>query len=124
MEGVDKGSHAAEASDDEDSADERIENLKNEITTLRNDLKLNVIKQQLVDTDQLTEDDAIVEGLEDDLYSLLVQLEDLIDRRVLDLEESKVSYSLYLVTLPPCLKKGQPAHLESAFVGQQGELEH
>jgi hypothetical protein len=75
----------------DDYAVDRVDHLKNEITTLRNDLKLNVIKQQLVDTDQLTEDDAIVEGLEAELHSLLVQLEDLIDPTVLGLEESQVN---------------------------------
>ncbi len=75
----------------DDSAVDRVDHLKNEITTLRNDLKLNVIKQQLVDTDQLTEDDAIVEGLEPELHSLLVQLEDLIDPMALGLEESQVN---------------------------------
>jgi hypothetical protein len=60
-----------------------VDRLKNEITTLRNDLKLNIIKQQLVDIDQLTEDDPTLEGLERDLQTLLEDLEHLIDPQVL-----------------------------------------
>ncbi|KAK4195218.1 subtilisin-like protein [Triangularia verruculosa] len=68
-----------------------LDHLKNEITTLRNDLKLNVMKQQQVEAGQLIEDDAVVEGLKDELESVLVQLEDLVDPTVVDLEESQPS---------------------------------
>lgn len=78
----------------EDSPVDELGHLKNEITILRNDLRLNVIKQQLVDTELLTEDDSTVEGLETDLQSLLEQLEDLIDPAVLG-EEFQVNLHFF-----------------------------
>lgn len=72
---------------------EDIYHLENEITTLRTDFRLNFIKQQQVDIDQLTEEDPALEGLGVDLQTLLDKLEDLIDPGILnlDLEVSLIS---------------------------------
>ncbi|KAI3322337.1 hypothetical protein HD806DRAFT_122430 [Xylariaceae sp. AK1471] len=67
------------------SADD-VDSLKNEITMLRNDFKLNIIKQQLVDINQLAESSRLGE-LQLELRSLLEELEDLIDPRICNIEE-------------------------------------
>lgn len=87
IEGVDQGLYGSATVDD-------VDDLKNEITTLRNDFKLNIIKQQLVDINQLTEDDPTLEGLRLDLQMLLEELEHLIDPQVLSFEELEVSSKL------------------------------
>lgn len=70
---------------------EDIDPLKNEITMLRNDFKLNIIKQQLVDMDHLTEGDFKREKVQPELEFLLEELEDLVDPRVHDIEQLEVS---------------------------------
>ena len=85
--GADHG-HYGTASVDE------VDHLKNEITTLRNDFKLNIIKQQLVDINQWAEDDPTLEWLGWNLQTLLEELEHLIDPQVLSLDELEVSSKL------------------------------
>jgi hypothetical protein len=87
IECADQGHYGSATVDD-------VDHLKNEITTLRNDFKLNIIKQQLVDINQLTEDDRTLEGLELNLQTLLEELEHLIDPQVLSVEELEVSSKL------------------------------
>ncbi|KAI0437238.1 hypothetical protein F4803DRAFT_556191 [Xylaria telfairii] len=65
------------------SADD-IDHLKNEITMLRNEFKLNIIKQQQLDIDQIAEDIAIIQDLHLDLQTLLEELDSLIDLRVVE----------------------------------------
>jgi hypothetical protein len=65
-----------------------VEHLKNEITRLRSGLKLNIIKTQLVDIYELSEDDP-TEGLDDleaELQIVLEELEQIVDSNVLELE--------------------------------------
>ena len=71
-------------------AGDAIEHLKNEITMLRNDFKLNMIKQQQVDIEQLCEDESILDRLQPDLQTLLEALESLIDPRIHDHEYLEV----------------------------------
>ncbi|KAI1089240.1 hypothetical protein F5B19DRAFT_467985 [Rostrohypoxylon terebratum] len=66
---------------------DEVNHLKNEITMLRNDFKLNIIKQQQVEFDLLTAGDSIVEELQFGLEELLGELETLVDPNVLDSEE-------------------------------------
>lgn len=71
--------------------------LTKDIVTLRSGLKLNVIKQRLVDIDQLTEDDPTVEGLELDLQTMLEELERLVSCNVLAFDRLVCS----LINAPP-----------------------
>jgi hypothetical protein len=77
---------SAAADDDYD-----IEQLENDITTLRADFKLNAIKQRQIDSDQFIEDDPNLEGLEASLESLLKELECLIDQELLESNDFEVS---------------------------------
>lgn len=86
IENVDEGYYNLEGEYD-------INNLKDQITTLRNDFNLNIIKQQQIDIDQLIEESPTLVGLESDLQTLLEELEKLVDPHVLDLETLKVSSS-------------------------------
>ncbi|KAI1754550.1 hypothetical protein F4782DRAFT_492960 [Xylaria castorea] len=61
-----------------------VDRLKNEITMLRNDFKLNIIKQQQLNIDQVAEDISMLEDLHRDLQSLLEELDGLINPQVLD----------------------------------------
>lgn len=54
---------------------------------LRNDFKLNIIKQQQVDIDQLIQDGLLLEELQLDLRSLLEELESLVDAQLEEGEE-------------------------------------
>ena len=95
IERADQGYYGSTAVNDVD-----VDHLKNEITMLRNDLKLNIIKQKQVDIDQLTEDDPAFERLELDLQTLLEDLELLIDSQVFRHEEFDVrSKKAYLSSL-------------------------
>lgn len=67
------------------------DHLKNEITTLRTDLRLNIIRQQQIDIEELENDDPNVEWLESSLQTLLEDLEDLIDSEILQVEGLEVS---------------------------------
>lgn len=87
VEGVNQGHYGSVSVDDVDP-------LKNEITMLRNDFKLNIIKQQLVDVDQLAEGGSRLEELQFELQSLLEELEDLVDPQVRGIEELEVSFEL------------------------------
>lgn len=69
---------------------EEIEHLKNKITMLRNDFKLNIVKQQQVDLDQLTEDESLLQGLQSDLNIILAELESLVDERIVEGQVAKV----------------------------------
>jgi hypothetical protein len=79
-----------------------IEQLENDITTLRADLKLNAIKQRRINSDQFIEDDPNLEGLEASLERLLGELDLLIDHKILDFKGFKVSNEHY-VAKPTCL---------------------
>lgn len=59
-----------------------MEHLKNDITMLRNDFKLNIVKQQQVDLDQLAEDESRLRALQSDLNLILAELENLVDARI------------------------------------------
>jgi len=68
-----------------------VDPLKNEITMLRSDLKLNIIKQQLFDIGQLVEGDSILGQLQLELDLLLEELEILVDHNI---EAPDVSFEL------------------------------
>lgn len=84
VEGVDQGHYGYVSVDD-------VDNLKNEITMLRNDFKLNIIKQQQVDIDELAEEDSTLRGLELDLQILLEELETFVNPTIYKIEEHIVS---------------------------------
>ncbi|KAJ4305481.1 hypothetical protein N0V90_001012 [Kalmusia sp. IMI 367209] len=66
-----------------------IDILKDEITILRNDLKLNIIKQQQVDLDRMAAEGALdLEDLQNELILLLDELERLVDPTVNDIVDS------------------------------------
>ena len=70
-----------------------VDSLKNEITMLRSDFKLNIIKQQQFDISDLAEGDPTLEQLHIELDLLLEELEDMaIDPQVCEIEESDVSF--------------------------------
>lgn len=97
IEGADEGQYGYMSGDN-------IDHLKNEITMLRNDFKLNIIKQQQVDVDQLTTEDSTLEELQLDLEVLLGELENLVDQKVIHDEELEVSYDPCIcqtTSLPP-----------------------
>lgn len=62
---------------------DELDRLKNEITMLRSDIKLNIIKQQQVDIEQLR-DKSDIDELVFELESLLGMFEALVDDQVLD----------------------------------------
>ncbi|KAH8880243.1 hypothetical protein GQ53DRAFT_544815 [Thozetella sp. PMI_491] len=62
-----------------------VEGLKNEITTLRSDIKLNMIHQRQFDIDELRDED--VEELDEELYCLLEMFDGLVDDAVLDQQD-------------------------------------
>jgi hypothetical protein len=68
-----------------------VEHLKNEITMLRNDLKLNIIKQQQIEIEELSTEDYILEGLERDLELLLEELEHTVDAKAIEYDDTEVS---------------------------------
>lgn len=87
VEGADQGHYGPLSVDDVDS-------LKNVITMLRTDLRLNIIKQQLLaDVDRLAEESSGLGELPLVLELLLEELEDLVDPRVCDIEELEVSFN-------------------------------
>lgn len=101
VDGADEGDYGNVSVDD-------VDHLKNEITMLRNDFKLNIIKQQQVDFDQLAIEDSTLEGLKVDLQLLLEKLENLVDSKVVDNEELEVS----CVNIPPLFLR-TPLHVLS-----------
>jgi hypothetical protein len=81
---------AVESCYDQPSVDD-VDHLKNEITMLRNEFKLNIIRQQQLDIDQITEDISTLETLHRDLQTLLKELDSLINPQILGLENLTVS---------------------------------
>ena len=75
VERVDQGHYGWAAGEDGD-------HLKNEITLLRSDFKLNVSNQRELDIDQLNNDYCFPDKLEKHLEALLQKLEHLIDSQV------------------------------------------
>ena len=72
-----------------------VDSLKNEITMLRSDFNLNIIKQQQFDISELAEGDPILEKLHLELDLLLEKLEDMvIDPQVREIKETNVSFIL------------------------------
>lgn len=68
-----------------------IDRLKNEITMLRSDFKLNIIKQQQVDVEQLDTEDSTFKWLQRDLQLLLEELENMVDPNVVGNQKPEVS---------------------------------
>ncbi|EXA53633.1 hypothetical protein FOVG_01375 [Fusarium oxysporum f. sp. pisi HDV247] len=91
VEGADQGRYGSVSVDDVDS-------LKNQITMLRNDFKLNIIKQQLIDIDQLAEEGSRLGELHLELQSLLGELEDLVDPKVGDINEHELKPAALALT--------------------------
>lgn len=83
------------------ASSEEMEHLKNEITMLRNDLKLNIVKQQQVDFDQPTEDESLLQALQSDLSFILAELENLVDARIV---EGRVAELRRVLSLYPVLR--------------------
>ncbi|RYP72076.1 hypothetical protein DL771_004407 [Monosporascus sp. 5C6A] len=115
VEGADYGLYGSMSIDDVDP-------LKNDITMLRNDFKLNIIKQQLADIDQLAEGSSEFEELQVELQSLLEELEDLIDPQVRSIEElaptfdaESLSCFSRLVALWKLLRKHHSPELKDTF---------
>ncbi|KAI0977232.1 hypothetical protein F4678DRAFT_477323 [Xylaria arbuscula] len=107
VEGAADGQYGSGSADD-------IDHLKNEITMLRNEFKLNIIKQQQLDLDQIAEDTSTIKDLHLDLQTLLEELDSLIDPRVLeeDLQDAGRPESLLpfprLVVVQTILRKRDP----------------
>jgi hypothetical protein len=77
---------------------DELDRLKNEITTLRSDLNLNIIKQHQVDIEQLR-DESDIDELIVELETLLDVFEGLVDDQILDLPETSGSAPKPLVPL-------------------------
>lgn len=85
--------------------EQQVNRLKNDITKLRNDLKLNIIRQHNIDRYQLLEDNDIIEGFDKELDSMLTLFENLVDQTILYHTNSQVIifYSAILLTQYPLL---------------------
>lgn len=92
VEGADNGDYGTMSADD-------LDHLKNKITMLRNDFKLNIIKQEQVDIDELVQEDSAINALQLDLHPLLETLEDLVDPEVPRIEVCEVSLGQKLYPL-------------------------
>lgn len=90
--------HYGELSEDE------VEDLQNDITMLRNDLKMNIFMQQRINFDQLP-DESATEDLELAVKKLLEKFEDAVDNRVEQLQvglEFTASQCLRLIGFLRC----------------------